>query len=417
MEQILNKAKSQLKGEIELDKIQQEVDWTILIYANGNNELEPEMRQSLHYAEKVGSSSNVHVVIQIGRAEYKLVKLFRQDINLKNEDHWSGVRRYFVNKGNSELVGNLKKVNMADPKQLYHFIKWGMQTYPAKKYMLILGGHSYDCVGMMIDYSRKAPYLMGIPEMVKVINMAANEQGKKIDILLLDTCSANSIELIYEFSKDENHAVQSVITYIISGPIEGLPYDSIIHLVQANSNMEDITVTIKDIIDSLPYDLISFEINHQKLQQIKQFFNDKSFKYLSKYTNDGQSYHEISELEWEDFLNAISDYLASIIIHYKRSLSNNQALITVSDSIPDSLKLMKRYGHLGFAQDNYWTHLFANKPVDTPGINAVQRESLIPLKMSPQEVYVYISIMNPELGELEKNKILEQLYHYKKWSL
>lgn len=413
----MNRGKSQSKGEIELDEIQQEVDWTILIYANGNNELEPEMRQLLLDAEKIGSSSNVHVVIQIGRAEYRLVKLFRHDIKLKNKDQWSGVRRYFVNKGNSNLVGNLKKVNMADPKQLYHFIKWGMQTYPAKKYMLILGGHSYDGIGMMIDYSRKAPYLMGIPEMVKVINMATNELDKKVDILLLDTCSANSIELIYEFGKDENHAVQNIITYIISGPIEGLPYENMIHLVQANSKVEDITVIIKNIVDNLPYDLISFEVDYQKLQQIKQFFNDKSFEYLAKKTTSEQVYYEMSALEWEDFIDTISDYLTSIIIHYKKSLYNNQALITVSDSIPDRLKLMKRYYQLGFAQNNHWIDLFAHKPVDVSEINTGHRENLIPLKMSPQEVYIYISIMNPELGELEKNKILEQLYHDKKWPL
>ena len=134
-----------------MDKIQQEVDWTILIYANGNNELEPEMYQAMLDMEKVGSNSNVHVVLQIGRAEHKLVKLIRNDISFNDNDGWSGVRRYFVNKGNSELIENLTKINLADPKQLYYFIKWGMLSYPAKNYMLILGGHSYNCVGMMTD--------------------------------------------------------------------------------------------------------------------------------------------------------------------------------------------------------------------------------------------------------------------------
>lgn len=398
-----------------MNKIQSEVDWTILIYANGNNELEPEIWQSLLDAEKVGSNCNVNVVIQIGRADYKLVKLIRPDIDLKSNNSWTGVRRYFVNKGDSSLVGTLKMINMADPKQLHHFIKWGMRSYPAKKFMLILGGHSYDCVGMMIDYSRKAPYIMGIPEMVRVINMAANEVGKKIDILLLDTCSSNSLELIYEFGKDKNHAVQSIITYIVNGPIEGLPYDRIINLIQVNSKIEDITVTIKDIIENLSYDLIAFDVNHQKLQEIKQLFNDRTFELLSKNMNNGLEYNKMSVLERNSVVDAISENFTSIIIHYRKSLYNKWPLITVVNHVTDNFKLMTRYYRLGFAQNNYWTGLSLNQSTDVNPINLIQMEHLLPLKMSSQEVYAYISIINPELEDKQKIDILEQLYHYKKW--
>lgn len=399
-----------------MNKLKKEVDWTILIYANGNNELEPEMHQAMIDIEKVGSNSNVNVVIQIGRAEYKLVRLLRNDSCLKDNDRWNGVRRYFVKKGGSELVGNLKKINMADPKQLYHFVKWGMLSYPAKKYILILSGHSYNCVGMMTDYSRKAPYIMGIPEMVRAINIASNEMCKKIDILILDTCCSNTLELIYEFGMEENHAVQNIITYIVNGPIEGLPYGSIINLVQANVNEDDITVIIKDIIDNLPYDLVSFKVDHQKLQKIKQLFNDKTLEYISKSIHDGKAYNNISDLEQKNIIQSISDNLASIIIHYKRH--NNWALILVTASVINNLKLLTHYNQLGFAQDNYWAKLLNDKLLDVRNtVNSAQKESLLPLKMSPQEVYAYISIMNPELEESQKGNILGKLYHYKKWDL
>ncbi|HHW69725.1 MAG TPA: hypothetical protein GX392_00010 [Clostridiales bacterium] len=398
-----------------MDKIKHEADWTILIYANGNNELEPEIRQAMFDMEKVGSSFNVHVVLQIGRAEYKLVKLIRNDINYNDKYSWSGVRRYFVKKGSSELVGNLGKVNLADPKQLYYFVKWGILSYPAKKYMLILSGHSYNCVGMMTDYSRKAPYIMGFPEMVKAINMATNEINKKIDILFLDTCGANSLELIYEFGKDENHAVQNIITYIVNGPIEGLPYDNLIKIMQTNSSTEDITVVIKNIIENLPHDLISFEINYQKLRQIKQLFHDKTFEYISKGTDNGQISSKILLLERQDIIQSISDKLKSIIIHYKRH--NKQALITIITSVADNLKLLTRYYQLGFTQDNCWSNVLNDQIIDKDIINTVNNGKLLPLKMSPQEVYAYISIMNPELEKTKKKSILKKLYDYKKWSL
>lgn len=404
----------QIKGEIKLE-IQQEVDWTILIYANGNNDLEPEMRRAMLDAERVGSSSTVHVVMQIGRAEYKLLKLMRQDITSEGIDRWSGVRRYFVRKGDSELIVDLKTVNMADPKELYEFIRWGMCSYPAKKYMLILGGHTYHCVGMMTDYCTNAPYIMGIPEMAYVINVAANDIGEKIDILVMDTCCSNSLELIYEFGKEEEHAIQSVITYIEDGPIEGLPYDHILNVVQANSKAEDIRVVIKHIIEELSYDLISFEVEYQRLRKIKQMFHEKTFQYRLKDIDEGQAYHKLSSYEREKILASISDELTPLIIYFKRSQHNNASLVTVTESVSDHLKLLKHYHRLAFAQENDWANFINEQPLDSIGICSVKTGSLLPLEMSPEEVCAYISIMNPTRDQSEQKNMLEAVYQYKKW--
>lgn len=392
-----------------MDHIQKETDWTILIYANGNNDLEAEMFQSMLDAEKVGSNSRVQVVIQIGRAEDKLVKLIRSDVNAEEYDRWSGVRRYFVHKGNSELVEDLKRANMAHPKMLYQFIKWGMLTYPAKRYLLILGGHSYDGVGMMTDYSRKAPYIMGYPEMVRALNLASNEMNQKIDLLLLDTCNANSLELIYEFGKEENHAIQNVITHISSGPIQGLPYDQIIHYLQTNTTKNTISV-IKEIIDLLPFDLISFEVNYHKLHLIKQLFREKTEEALSKTTEDVTRY-QISDKERREIIDSVSNNLRSIIIHNKQSNPNTGSLLRVTAGVGNHLNLLKRFYFLGFAQDNDWAHF--NHSGEK---REVHTERLLPLKMSREEVLAYISIMNPDLEVGQKNDMLERLYRVNKWT-
>ena len=49
--------------------------WTLLIYANGNNDLEPEMWQAKLGAEKTGSSHNVDVIMQIRRENQQLIKV------------------------------------------------------------------------------------------------------------------------------------------------------------------------------------------------------------------------------------------------------------------------------------------------------------------------------------------------------
>lgn len=372
------------------------------------------MHQAMLNAKKVGSSPDVKVVIQFGRAKYELVKLIRQNTDLRSDDSWSGVRRYLFAKGSSFLVGNLESTNMADPKTLYDFIKWGMRFYPANKYMLIMGGHGYQFVGMMTDYSKKAPYIMGIPELAGAINMAANEIGKKIDILVLDTCYFNSIEVIYELGRDENHSVQSAIAPIKNGALEGLPYDKIIELVQRNSNVKDVTAVIRDIIDNLSYDLVAFEINHQKLKQIKQLFNDAASEYLSRNIDDGDTLIKKVLDEPCDTIRTVELNLLSLVIHSKRVSPIKSPLVIVANSPTDNFKLLLRYYRLGFAQGNCWTRLLSNKPKDV-NMAAEQKRNLLPLKMRPSEVYAYISIMNPGLDEIRKIKILKDLYQYKKW--
>lgn len=74
-------------------------NWTILIYANGNNELEPEMYQTMTQAEKIGSSEEINVVMQLGRAPRELARILRPRESIPNcYHHWTGVRppnRYF----------------------------------------------------------------------------------------------------------------------------------------------------------------------------------------------------------------------------------------------------------------------------------------------------------------------------------
>jgi len=399
---------------IALNQIQQEKAWTILIYANGNNELEPEMLQAMLNAEKVGSTPDVNVVIQLGRAKYELVKLIRQGVNPKTAGKWSGVRRYLVAKGSSSLVGNLKSTNMANPKKLYDFIIWGIRFYPANKYMLILGGHGYQFVGMMTDYSQKAPYIMGLPEMVRAIDIAANEMGRKIDTLVLDTCYFNSIEVIYELGRDEHHSVRSAITHIKNGPIEGLPYDRIIELVQKNSDVEDVTAVIREIIDNLSYDLVAYEINHRKLKHIKQLFNDTASAYLSgNIDNKNAPFKKV----WDGLSNTnqpIGFNLMSLVIHFKLVSQSKAALVIVANRPTDDFELISRYYRLGFAQGNCWTRLLSNNHVDV-NMAAEQKKNLSPLKLRPKEVYAYVSIMNPRLGEIRKKEILKELYQYNNW--
>lgn len=387
-------------------------DWTLLIYANGNNDLEPEMWQSVLNLVNVESISDINVVIQVGRADQRLVKLLRKNSFYRNDDDsWTGVRRYLLEDNQLKLVGNLKKLNMADPKKLYDFIKWGMKAYPAKRYMLILGGHGYQFVGSMTDYTQKAPYIMGIPEMAEAINRGAKELGEKIDILVLDICYFNFIEVFYELGKDEDHPVVNVITYIFNGPIQGLPYGEIIDFLQRDSSNNDTKSFTKKLVETLPYDLVAIDINHELLKQIKQQFNELALACCEKDEDMDLS----AILSSDDIIRGnISTQIFSLVMQYKKISLNNNPLVAAAAQTTSNHELISRYFRLSFAKQNYWTYLLSNKSFNVN--SAVEGNiKLQPLKLKPWEVKVFIAIMNPGMQKEQINEILEELYRQRKW--
>jgi hypothetical protein len=379
--------------------------WTLLIYANGNNELEPEMWQAKLDAEKAGSGHNVNVIMQIGRENRQLIRILRpMDMLPDADERWVGARRYYIKKNQSDFINDLGNINMAHPRSLYDFIKWGMENYPARHYMLILGGHALQFVGMMTDYSQNTPYIMGLPEMAKALNLLKKDTGKNIDLLVLDTCHMNSVEAIYELGQDEDHAVQNVLTFIGEGPIAGLPYDSIIYLVQKNID-NDVTYIIKQIIDLLHLDLVAFEINHKKLQNIKRTAHELARCHLNC---DGKE--EVNALD----TRCLDNKLATIIIHSKRiSQKKCHAIIIAATMIPP---LAHFYYRLAFARNNYWTHLQLNKFKDND-YAANMRIELVPISLPKETLYCFIAIMNQSLDQQRLEMILEELLIYKNWQM
>lgn len=144
--------------------------WVILTYLDGNSELEPEMAAAKCDMEKATLCEDVKVLLEIGLVDKETVKILRPDgkTGALNE-MWNGVRRYHLCQSGCRFEENMGERNMADPNCLYEFIRWGMENYKAEHYMLILGGHSCEYIGMLNDYSQDMPYIMGIPAISLVL--------------------------------------------------------------------------------------------------------------------------------------------------------------------------------------------------------------------------------------------------------
>lgn len=382
-----------------------EKEWTILIYANGNNDLEPEMHQAVENIKKASEHPTVNVVIELGRAEKTLVRLLRKTLPPEAGDTWHGVRRYLAEEKQLTLLKNRGNRNMASPENLREFIKWGLKTYPAKRYMLIAGGHGYQFVGSMTDYTKEQPYIMGIPEMVKAIDMAGSAVKRKIDILLLDICYFNFVEVIYELGKNQHHTVQNALTYVFGGPIAGLSYNKIIDVLQQNS-LANTKAVLQRLIDSMSCDLVAFSIDHALLSKIKAKFHELALA-IDK-----------SELPFDGATKLpedLSRMLFSLVLHYKKILNPSEALIAVAKRPSRNPDLIARYYRLSFAQQNHWTYLLSKKTFAADAL--VPKTSLNPLTLTPKEIYAFIAMMNPEIEEARKDTMLEELLRQRNWEI
>ena len=105
--------------------------WTVLVYLAGDNgrfisSLEGEGFSDLAEMKDVGSSDAVDVVAQFDAMS----------------DH--GCRRYHLRRGGAlsdDMVQDLGAANSGDAQVLLDFISWGVRSYPAEHYLLVLWNH------------------------------------------------------------------------------------------------------------------------------------------------------------------------------------------------------------------------------------------------------------------------------------
>ncbi len=171
--------------------------WTVLCYFNGNCDLQSDMEADLKKLEEAGSDGNINFVAQIshgdkgGDAERILLK----------KPSWMGLKK------NSEVMAELPKTNMSHPQTLKDFLSWGIKTFPAKHYMVVLSGHGMGFVGSLPDDN--ADDIMLTSELKSAMDVAKEETGKKIDILGFDSCLMANAETAYAVKDSVDFMVAS----------------------------------------------------------------------------------------------------------------------------------------------------------------------------------------------------------------
>ncbi len=109
-------------------------EWTIMVFLNADNNLEPFGLLDFAEMAKIGSTDQVNVIVQFDRNGV-----------WAPDPPWNQCLRFRVTKGMQPLPANalqdLGEANMGDGQVLADFVTWAMQAYPAKRYMLDIWDH------------------------------------------------------------------------------------------------------------------------------------------------------------------------------------------------------------------------------------------------------------------------------------
>lgn len=380
--------------------------WTVLMYLNGNNELGREMENTLDEITTLDNIDDINIVAQISKAPIELINMIRQD-NIKYKDNWTGVRRYTVINNKLKLEQRFDYINMADYLSLYEFIRWGMENYPAERYMLTISGHGF-MVEALTDLGGSQPYTMGIYEMCLSINNINKYLNEQIDILVLDICNMNSVEVLYELGKNKENTVKNVLTYIHDGPIEGINYSNIIKYLDHRDSKE----MLRDIVQNSLLNLIAIEIDHSKLEKIKRICNDVAYSRLFYNEQQVQNAAVCSKYTYD-----INKTAKKLIIAYN-SKNKKELLLDImcfdKNNIRDVKKFSKIYFKLSFTKNNYCSNLMVDNKSKI--VENTREPQAIQETLTRNNIIMFVRSFSPQLCNEQIIQITDKIYEYRRWS-
>ena len=207
--------------------------WTVLVYIAGDNNLSEAAIQNINDMEAAALPANLTLVVQS---------------DLPADSAYPGGQRRLIRADNSPqitspLIQNLGPINSGDQRTLYDFATWGFKRYPSDRRALIIWGHGNnwfkDGSGKWICPDDGAQSQLSV----------SNGQLKgaltglpQIDILILDACSMQSVEVLTE--------LKNVADYIIGSedevPYTGFPYQHMMAFFDGILTPENVCSQIVD---------------------------------------------------------------------------------------------------------------------------------------------------------------------------
>jgi DNA uptake protein ComE-like DNA-binding protein len=201
--------------------------WTIMVYICASNDLERFGVADVNEMEQVGSDENMNIVVQLDRIDAE--KHQKNYSDFVQDGNWEKTRRYYVTKDNdpnriqSNLIEEMDNRDMGSPEELYNFVKYSVDNYPAEKYMVVLWNHGAGWPG--IAYDDESGKHLSIAQFTNVFKnigdyLQQTQNKKGLDIVNMDACLMAMVEVAYELRNTVGFMVGSQEVE----PGAGMPY-------------------------------------------------------------------------------------------------------------------------------------------------------------------------------------------------
>jgi len=300
-------------------------DWTVLVYLDGDNNLESDAIGDFNEMEQVGSNDNVKIVVQFDRIHQE-----GSDDDTSNGD-WETTKRFLVEQDsdretiNSQELADLGEQNMGDPQTLADFISWGVQTYPSQHYALVLWDHGSSWAGIAFDDSDGEKGIR-LPELAAALRTAQTQTGvERLDLIGFDACLMAQLDVLQTIAPYGNVAVASAELE----PNEGWAWDVWLKQLQADPTQDAATISVaivnsygdfyKDSSDDTPtlasFDLTRIETLRDDLNALSDAMlkgMDGSYQAIAEARSYAEAYsqpkpEQFSAIDLGDFARLIDE--------------------------------------------------------------------------------------------------------------
>lgn len=330
--------------------------WTVLVFLNAANSLQPYAPLNVDQMEKVASNPDVRFVVQWKQISYDSSSVYPGAA-------WTGTRRYLVNGNstygvNSTLVQemNSPEVDMGDAQALRAFVQWGMAKYPADHYALVVWDHGAGWRARIasgkpvrgISYDDSTGNNIDVWQLGRAYSDSSGShsgalQGMHLDIVSFDACLMQMAEVATE--------LKDVCDYVAASeentPGPGYPYHLIFKNLAANADLDVLNVAkgfTDGMIDYSSYQSLAIQqsvIDTSKISALNTAIDNLSTAVINDSSNTstliGSVRNTISSHKFGDFGDGYNFYDLDEVAAQMLAKSSNASVQSAAQSVRDAV--------------------------------------------------------------------------------
>lgn len=169
--------------------------WTVLVYLDGDNNLSSFCAQNVDQMQKVGSDSNLNIVLLY-------------DNGATTHGY------YYVQNGATGLLNDIGNPNMGSVQTAKSFITYAKDNFPADKYMWVYWNHggAVDrslAAGRGVCWDDTSNSHLSEVDQKDIMTFATQQFGKALELVGFDACLMATAEIFYQYRGVANYMVAS----------------------------------------------------------------------------------------------------------------------------------------------------------------------------------------------------------------